>query len=219
MSLYELLNKETNEVGGKIEGVVIGIVTNNQDPEGLGRVKVRFPARAGECESYWARIATMMAGKGRGSLFIPEVEDEVLVVFEQNNINHPYIIGCLWNGADPPPTSNKDGNNNIRMIQSRSGHKIVFNDDAKKKKEKIEIQTKAGHRIVLDDSAGAEKIEITDKTGKNSIVIDSVKNEISIESGLTLKIKSQMIEIDAGQTLTIKAGAILTIQGAIVKIN
>lgn len=219
MSLYELLNKETSEIGGKIEGVVVGIVTNNKDPDGLGRVKVKFPTRSGENESYWARIATLMAGKGRGSFFVPEVEDEVLVVFEQNNINYPYIIGCLWNGEDRPPISNNDGNNNIRMIQSRSGHKIVFNDDGKKKQEKIEIKTKAGHHIVLDDSAGSEKIEIKDKTGKNSVVIDSVKNSISIESGLTLKIKSQTIEIEAGTMLTIKAGAILTIKGAMVKIN
>jgi uncharacterized protein (DUF2345 family) len=105
------------------------------------------------------------------------------------------------------------------MVQSRSGHKIVFNDDHEQKKEKLEIQTKAGHRITLDDAAGAEKIEIKDKTGSNSIVIDSVKNSITIECGMTLKIKAQAIEIEAGATMKLKAGATLTIEGAMVMIN
>ncbi|HEY9664289.1 MAG TPA: phage baseplate assembly protein V, partial [Allocoleopsis sp.] len=168
MSLYELLKTESTQIGAKMEGVFIGIVTNNKDPEGLGRVKVKFPAREGEGESYWARIATLMAGQARGTFFLPEVNDEVLVAFEQSNINHPYILGCLWNGEDKPPDKNEDGKNNIRTIRSRSGHQITFNDDADGKKEKLEIQTKGGHRIVLDDASGSEKIEIKDKTGKNS---------------------------------------------------
>jgi uncharacterized protein involved in type VI secretion and phage assembly len=219
MSLYDLLQTEATQVGAKMEGLFVGIVTNNKDPDGLGRVKIKFPTREGEGESYWARIATLMAGKERGSFFLPEVNDEVLVAFEQNNINHPYVLGCLWNGKEKPPEKNDDGKNNIRMVQSRSGHKIVFNDDHEQKKEKLEIQTKAGHRITLDDAAGAEKIEIKDKTGSNSIVIDSVKNSITIECGMTLKIKAQAIEIEAGATMKLKAGATLTIEGAMVMIN
>ena len=86
-------------------------------------------------------------------------------------------------------------------------------------KEKIEIRTNAGHVIVLDDSAGGEKIEIKDKTGNNSIVIDSVQNAITISSQMKLSIKAQMIEIEAESMMTLKSGANLTIQGAIVQIN
>lgn len=218
-SMFDLLAKEEDETQGNMKGVAIGIVTNNKDPKKMGRIKVRFPWREKKDESYWARIGTLMAGKGRGSVFLPEKNDEVLVVFEKEDIRHPYIIGGLWNGQDEPPETNDDGKNNIRKIKSRSGHELIFNDDHEGQKEKIEIHTKGKHTIILDDSAGAEKIEIKDKDGKNSIVIDSVKNSITIESGLELKIKSTKIDIEATASMNIKAGASLSIQGALVKIN
>ena len=133
----------------RIFGVVVGIVTNNNDPEGIGRVKVRFPWLSGTDESAdesaWARIAASMAGKGRGAYFLPEVDDEVLVAFDHGDIRFPYVLGALWNGQDQPPAANNDGKNNLRLIQSRSGHIIR-----------------------LDDTSGAEKIEILDKSGKQS---------------------------------------------------
>jgi uncharacterized protein involved in type VI secretion and phage assembly len=219
MSLYDLLQNTEDDEAGCIKGVAIGIVTNNKDEKGLGRVKVRFPWRENDQESYWARIATLMAGKERGSFFLPEVNDEVLVAFEKQDVRFPFVLGVLWNGQDKPPETNSDGKNNIRKITSRSGHEIIFNDNHEQKKERIEIHTKAGHRIVLDDAAGAEKIEIKDKTGSNSIVIDSTKNSMALESTLDLTIKSQKISIEAGAALTLKAGATLTVQGTLVKIN
>ena len=194
MNLSNLFNQK--EETQKIYGVVVGIVTDNHDNEKLGRVKLKFPWRGVNGQSYWARIATLMAGKNRGTYFLPEVEDEVLVAFDRGDINRPYVIGALWNGVDKPPEANTDGRNNIRKIKSRSGHEII-----------------------LDDSAGTEKITIKDKTEKNSIVIDSAQNSITIESTMQLKIKSQTIEIEAGANMTIKSGAALTIQGAMVKIN
>jgi uncharacterized protein involved in type VI secretion and phage assembly len=220
MSMFEMSQEsEDQESGGKIRGVAVALVTNNQDDKKMGRVKVRYLWREKSDESYWARIAVPMAGKDRGSFFLPEVGDEVLVAFEREDIRHPYVIGALWNGKDTPPETNSDGKNNIRKIKSRSGHEIIFNDDHEGKKEKIEIHTKAGHKVVLDDAAGKEKIEILDKTGSNFVKIDSVKNSISIESAAQLKIKSQKIDIEAGAAMTLKAGATLTIQGALVKIN
>lgn len=201
----------------RVTGVVVGIVTNNKDTEGMGRVKVKFPWRGDSDESYWARVATLMAGEDRGTFFLPEVEDEVLVAFDHGDINHPYVIGALWNGVDTPPETNSDGKNNIRKIKSRSGHEIIFGDE--QSKEKIELHTNAGHTIILDDSAGKEKIEIKDKTGNNSITIDSVQNAITISSQTKLSIKSQMIEIESGGMMTIKSGATLTIQGTLVQIN
>ncbi len=221
MNLVDLLSdeEEEREKTKRINGVAVGIVTNNKDPEGLGRVKVSFPWLSEESEIDWVKVASFMAGKERGAVFLPEVEDEVLVAFEHGDINYPYVIGALWNSEDKPPETNRDGKNNIRKIRSRSGHEIIFNDDHEGKKEKLEIHTKAGHKIVLDDSLGKEKIEIRDKTGSNVIEIDSMQNSITIESALKLKIKAQMIEIEAGAMMTIKAGATLTIQGALVKIN
>lgn len=218
MSISDALGmNDTSE--GQINGVAAGIVANNQDPEGLGRIKISFPWLSDNNETGWVRIATLMAGSQRGTFFLPEVGDEVLVAFEHGDINHPYVIGALWNGVDNPPETNSDGKNNIRKIRSRSGHEIVFNDDGTAKQEKIEIHTNAGHKIILDDSAGQEKIEIIDKTGSNKITIDSVQNAINIECGMQLKIKANMIEIAADSMMTIKAGATLTIQGTLVKIN
>ena len=203
----------------RINGVVIGIVTNNNDPDDMGRVRVTFPWQ-GDCdESYWARVATLMAGNDRGAFFLPEVDDEVLVAFDHGDINHPYVVGALWNGVDTPPETNSDGKNNIRKIKSRSGHEIILDDNHEQGAEKIEIHTNAGHTILLDDSTGSEKIEIRDKTGANSIVMDSVQGAITISSQTKLSIKSQIIEIEAGGMMTIKSNAALTIQGTPVLIN
>ncbi len=221
MNLFDVLTDadEENARNRRINGAVTGVVTNNKDEEGLGRVKVEFPWLSEDSEGDWVRVASFMAGKERGGFFLPEVGDEVLVVFEHGNIEYPYVIGVLWSGEDVPPEANQDGKNNIKKITSRSGHEIIFNDDGEQQKEKLEMHTKAGHKIILDDSAGQEKIDIIDKTGSNKITIDSAQKSVSIESAMQLKIKSQTIDIEAGAMMTIKAGATLTIEGALVKIN
>lgn len=221
MSLYDLLSNEEEERARtkRINGAVTGVVTNNKDPDGLGRIKIKFPWLSEESEGAWVKVASFMAGKERGGFFLPEVDDEVLVVFEHGDIDYPYVIGALWSSEDKPPETNKDGKNNIRKITSRSGHEIIFNDDDEQKKEKLEIHTKAGHKIVLDDSAGKEKIEIIDKAGSNKITIDSVKNAINIESAMELKIKAKIVEIEGTSSLTLKSSAVLTVQGMPIKIN
>ncbi len=218
MTLLDSIGAAQNQSTG-MYGVAPAIVTNNQDPEGLGRVKVRFPWLSDDNETDWIRVATLMAGPDRGSFFLPEVGDEVLVGFQHGDINAAYVIGALWNGQHKPPETNSDGKNSIRKFRSRSGHEIVFNDDKDSGQEKIEIHTKSGHRIVLDDSTGAEKIELIDRTGSNKIVIDSGKNSITIESMNQISLKATNIEIEASGNLTLKANAVLTIKGLPVKIN
>jgi uncharacterized protein involved in type VI secretion and phage assembly len=103
MNLLEITRDEQLEKQKeRIYGVVVGIVTNNQDPEKLGRIKVRFPWLSDVNESAWARLSTPLAGKGRGFYYLPEIEDEVLVAFEFGDINRPIIIGSLWNGENIP---------------------------------------------------------------------------------------------------------------------
>lgn len=217
MSLYDILQPDPHSVQDRIYGVMVAIVTNNDDPEQLARVKVTYPWRGSSDESHWARLALLSAGNGRGSYFLPEVDDEVLVAFENGDINHPYVIGSLWNGKDKPPEKNDGGKNDKRVIKSRSGHQIMFNDEDGK--ESLTLQTKGGHTITLDDSSGGEKIEIADHTGNNSVVIDAAKNQMTLTSSMKFLIKSNMINIEADSTMTLKAGATLTIQGALVKIN
>jgi uncharacterized protein involved in type VI secretion and phage assembly len=204
---------ESQPQSNRIFGVVVGIVTNNQDPDGLGRVKVMFPWLSGEDESHWARIAVLMAGKDRGTYFLPEVNDEVLVAFEHGDVRFPYVLGALWNGVDKPPASNSDGKNNLRLIKSRSGHVIKLNDEG-----------------------GKETIEIVDKSAKNSIVIDTAKNSISItsEKDITFSAPKGAIKLDAGKivikssadstieagaSMDVKSGSTMTIKGSTVNIN
>jgi uncharacterized protein involved in type VI secretion and phage assembly len=197
---------------GIIRGVSVGVVSQNQDPEGLGRVKVRFPWRENPDESYWARIAVLMAGKNRGTWFLPEVGDEVLVVCDAERIEHPYVLGSLWNGQEPPPETNSDGRNDIRKIRSRSGHEIIFDDGAR---GLIDIHLSDNKRQVLLDPDG---IVIKDDSG-NEIEIQSLPGTITIKSNTKLSIQSKVIDIKADASMTLQATGTLTIQGALVKIN
>jgi uncharacterized protein involved in type VI secretion and phage assembly len=178
VSLFEVLhNSEMNPLTTRISGVVVGIVTNNEDPDGLGRVKLKFPWLSQEDESHWARVASPMAGKDRGLYLLPEVEDEVLVAFEQGDVRFPNVIGSLWNGRDTPPEKNDDGKNNVRVLKSRSGHVVRLNDEE-----------------------GKESIEIIDKSGKNSITISTADNSVTIktEKDITLSAPNGAIKLDAG---------------------
>ncbi len=109
---------------GKMSGVVTGLVINNTDPDGQGRVQVSFPFLGGQNNSYWAPIATLMSGGKRGAWFMPEVGDEVLVSFNQDDVSHPYIIGFLWNGEDTPPSTDT----HLRTIHSVNGHEVQLYD-------------------------------------------------------------------------------------------
>ncbi|MHA6534201.1 phage baseplate assembly protein V [Paenibacillus sp. BAC0078] len=223
---------------GRIYGVMVGIVTsndsaNNADKPGPGRVKVKIPLM-GMPESNWARMASWMAGKERGAFFLPEVDDEVLVAFENGDVNRPYVIGSLWNGKDTPPETNKDGKNNIRTIKSRSGHVLEFDDTGGK--EKITLTSSKGHVIQLDDKSGAEQIRIADKSGKNKIVIDIKANKLSILSDQDIDISapkgklsfsakniemksSAATKIEASAGMDVKASGSMTLKGATVNIN
>lgn len=196
---------------GLIRGVSVGVVAQNKDPEGLGRVKIQFPWRENSDESHWARIAVPMAGKDRGVWFLPEVGDEVLVACDAERVEHPYVLGALWNGQEPPPETNSDGKNDIRKIRSRSGHEIIFDDGAQ---GRIDIHLKDNKRVRMDPDG----ILISDDKG-NQIEIKSVPGTITIQSNAKLSIQSKVIDIKADASMTLQATGTLTIQGALVKIN
>lgn len=216
MTITGLLRPDRGEERGDVKGVAIGVVTNNRDDEGLGRVKVRYPWREDQ-ESYWARMAVPMAGPERGTWFLPEVDDEVLLAFDQDDIRHPYVIGALWNGRDAPPQTNDDGRNDIRQIRSRSGHELTFDD--RDGAEKIEIRTQAGHVVRIDDTTGSQKIEVRDEGGSNKLTIDITAGSVEIESAASLKLTSAQIDIEASGSMKLKSGGTLTIQGTLVRIN
>jgi len=222
-----------------VNGVMVAIVTNNKDPENMGRVKLKFPLREGDEETDWVRIATLMAGKDRGTLFIPEVDDEVLVAFHMGDMAEPYVIGALWNKKDTALTP--DDKNNIRKIKSRSGHELTFDDT--NGDESMMLKTKKGHKLVFTDKN--DTIEIADSTGNQSIKVEggsknmitikaatseitlNNKGEIVIKGTKSVKVEGMKIQIEAGATMDLKAGGslniksdgLVAIKGSMVKIN
>lgn len=205
------------DAGGTIRGVAVGIVTDNEDPDGLGRVKLTFPWRESGDESHWARVAAPMAGDDMGTYFLPEVDDEVLVAFDDGDVNHPYVLGSLWNANRAPPEDNADGDNDVRAVESRSGHRVTLDDGDSD--GRVEIETSAGHKITLDDKSGSEKITIEDKSGQNTIEFDAVQGSIDVSSGSKISLSAPMLEIKGDGNVKVEAGGILTLKGSLVKIN
>lgn len=154
----------------KINGVVIGIVKRLDDPKKLGRVEVHFPWLSETNKSYWARIATTMAGANRGSWLMPEKEDEVLVSFEHGDPQQPYIVGFLWNGEDRPPSNQVRD----RMIRSKNGHMIRFLDSTPNEGNLggLVIEDGHGNRIVMANG----KIKI-----KSTVVLEIEAPTISLQ--------------------------------------
>jgi uncharacterized protein involved in type VI secretion and phage assembly len=187
-------------------GIVIGIVADLDDPEQLGRVRVRLPYLSDEV-SDWCRIASPLGGKDRGWFLRPEKDDEVLLACEFGDPRRMYVVGGVWNKVDPPPSDDgKKTENNWRFFRSRSGHQLKF-----------------------DDTSGAERIEIVGSDSKQQIVIDvsGQKIEITCSSGDIalsapqgkLSIKANQVEIKATSTMSVEAGAAMTVKGQTVAIN
>lgn len=179
-------------VAGQLPGLVEALVVDNVDPEKLGRVKVKFPTLPEAPESYWARLAMPMAGKERGWMTIPEKDDEVLVSFVHGDIQHAIVIGSLHNGVDTPPYANEDGQNNLRVFQSRSGHRLTF-----------------------DDTNGDERIELITHNEEIRIIFDAKEKtfslyagkDIIIEAKETISLKCKDFVLEADETISMKAGS------------
>ncbi|MBM7568284.1 uncharacterized protein involved in type VI secretion and phage assembly [Paenibacillus sacheonensis] len=238
--MFDSFNKMNDMMLGLVNGVYIGIVTDNKDPEKYGRVKLTIPVFDEQKTTGWARVATMMAGKDRGTLFVPEVGDEVVVAFQMGDLRYPIVIGSMWNNKSLPPAG-KDDKNNIRKIASRAGHEFSFDDT--EGDGKITVKTKKGHSLeVLDKSdtitlkesngqstitiKGGSSNEIKVVSGETKITINN-KGDIEISSLKSLKLKSAQITVEATATMDLKAGAalniktdgMLTLKGSMVKIN
>ncbi len=215
--LYELLSAQVldaEERASRIYEPVIGIVTDNKDPDKLVRVKVKFPTLQIEDNAFWAPVSGLGAGKQRGWFFLPEVDDEVVVMFVNGDIARPVIIGAVWNGKDTAPTTNS-GKNERCCIVSREGSKITFDDDA--------------GTVTLEDGGGAGKITISKE---NKITIESatgdvcllapkgelnvVANEITMKAKMNFHIESKSggTKMGSDAKVTVDGGTMLQVSGS-----
>jgi uncharacterized protein involved in type VI secretion and phage assembly len=182
-------------LGGRWYGVYPALVSDIKDPDGQGRVKITLPwspdTGGGQYEA-WARVATMMGGNNRGTWFIPDTNDEVLVVFEGGDPRRPYVIGGLWNGSDSPPeTMDGAGNNYKKVIRSRNGVKVTLDDQDGQ--EKLILETPGGQKITMKDGPGAVLIE--DSNG-NSVKLET--SGITVTASAKVTVNASMVEVSAG---------------------
>lgn len=222
-----------SEPNKRINGVVLGIVTDVKDMDKLGRVKVKFPWLDDKYQTDWARMVAAGAGGNRGMVVYPEVNDEVLVAFEFGDPRRPYVLGGLYSGKNKPMEGDGlikgDGKIARRGFISRKGHKLVFLDDDSKSgvmmstsDKKFRFSLNATKQKVRVYSDGKLEIE-----AKDDITIDGKKN-IQIKAGMNIEMKAGTnAKLEAGANMDLKgsamgkveAGGVLTVKGSMVKIN
>jgi uncharacterized protein involved in type VI secretion and phage assembly len=200
------------EAGGYAKGVAYGVVRDNQDPSGLGRVRVSYPWHTQTDQSYWARIAVPMAGKDRGFYALPEVGDEVALVFERGDLRFPCVIGAVWNGKNAPPASNSDGKNTVRVFKSRAGHVLQFDDSDDSPSVTVSLSDQK--KLVIDNDG----IRLDDNNG-NTLKISTQDGGVSIVAQGTLSLQGNSVSIVSQGTLAISADATLSVTGTTVNIN
>lgn len=191
-------------LGGRWYGVFPATVTDVKDPDGLGRVKVALPwspDTGSDRYEAWARLATLMAGNNRGSWFVPDVSDEVLVSFEAGDVRRPFVLGGLWNGQDAPPESmDGSGQNYKKVLRSRNGVKVTLDDQDGQ--ESFICETPGGQKITLKDGPGS--VEIVDSNGNSAKfeaagVTVTASAKVTVNAG-TVAVSAGMVTVDAGMS-------------------
>lgn len=191
ISMNQITKTDTGD--NRIFGVLVGSVIKNYDQNMPGRVCVTIPLRDAEAnEIQWARMAMPSSGPGYGHYFLPEIGDQVLLVFENGNIEKPYVIGCVPKAADTFVKKSSNEKNTIKQIMTKHGSTIRF-DDAdgdgtdEGQKDKITIKTpQDGFQLIFDNEK--KTVTLTDKEKENQIIMNSEKGLIDIRCKKELKI-------------------------------
>lgn len=191
-------------------GVYEALVSNVNDPEKEGRIKIKMPWFDPDMETEWCRVRQFYAGNGYGAFYMPELGDEVLIAFVQGDMRYPIILGGLYNGTDKPP-SHRDDQTDQKMLRTKAGHVFVLDDSPGK--ECVRITTKGGHEFNLSDSD--KKAEVKTSGGHN-IALEDGGSKVTIQTSggqsITLTpgtatLKAQSIVLDAPSVALGGAGA------------
>ena len=181
--------------GGGVDGVMIGQVTGVEDPSNLGRVKVKFPTLSADYESDWARVVSAGAGKATGQVFLPDVDDEVLVAFEHGDFRRPYVLGGLWSKPSAPSLGVglfDKGHSKRQGVVSRSNHRLIFFD----------ADSDSGVAIMTGDKG-------------LRISLNKTKQEIHIHADGSVRIEgTQGVTIKSDQAISLEATGQLTLKGS-----
>lgn len=234
-SLYGTANGAAKTQRTRMGGVVPAVVTNVNDPDKQGRVKIQLPWLSDSYESWWARPVFTGGGPKRGLIVLPEVGDEVLVAFGQDDIQQPYIVGGLYNGKDLPDKAwgeHIDGGTGAvkrRAWTSRTGMSVEFLESGTE--QRLTVSTNSGaQKVSLLQTAG-KGIEIISEgpvkiTGKQDVEVSTgtgnmkVKGtSITIEASAALELKGATVKVAANGTAELSAGGVTTVKGSLVKIN
>lgn len=248
MGLYDIMDEiaarqvtKTETGDNRIMGVVVGIVAKNYSDKMPGRVCVQIPVRDDDAnELKWARVAMPSSGKSWGHYFLPEVGDQVLIVFEQGNIEKPYIIGCVPKETDKFLTGSVDKQNQIKRIVTRNGSTIEFDDIEDQQGENMDrlsvYTSKKAHKLLLDN--GKKQITLADKDEKNKVVLKtetgsieiSAEHKVNIKVGEnveltlngdsgTVSVKCSKLDVDATEGINLKANTRVSVSGGNVKVE
>jgi len=210
-------------VGQLVFGAVPAVVTQvKDDPDSLNRVKVKFPWLDESFASDWARVVMPGAGKDRGFAILPEIDDEVLVCFEQGDFRRPYVLGGLFNGVDAPKDATSlvdsaSGAIAVRAITTRVGHSLKFTDADSGKGIKLETGGEqveslqldaAGHSITISSSGN-----ITIKSGDSGTITIKAGTSMTLEATSSLELKAPTVKVNGDGQVEIKSGGQLALQG------
>jgi Rhs element Vgr protein len=210
-----------------IQGLQIGIATKLEgDPDGEDRIMVRLPVIHKEDEGIWSRVCTLDAGENRGTFFRPELDDEVIVGFINNDPRHAVILGMCNSSSKPAPLPGADDNHEKGYV-SRSEMKMIFNDD----KKTITIETPAGNKVLISEDE--KTIQMQDQHGnkfvmdKDGVKIESIKDivlkaatDLKAEAGSNASIKGgSELKVEGGSGAELSAGGTAKVKGASVMIN
>jgi len=184
--------------------LVVGVVTNNNDPEQMGRVRVKYPSLSDSEESAWARIATPSAGNARGLLMLPQANEEVIIGFEHNDPRRPIVVGSLFNGKDKPGPD---------LLQNRDGSFAMLSNEKAHMHTKKDFEIKSDQNMVVEITKD-EKVKVGGNAEHNTTGNNKMKaQQFNVEAGSTMTLKGVSVTVEASASLTLK-GATVDIQGS-----
>lgn len=222
----DVVEKPATGIIPPVNGLQIGVVTQlEQDPEGESRIRVRLPTVEKAGDGIWARLATVDAGKDRGWVWNPEIDDEVIIGFINDDPRDAVILGRLYSSAHPPHLPYQDDNHE-KGLKTRSGMTILFDDD----KKIISIETPAGNKFTLNEDEKSITVEDQNgnkiKTSDSGITIESSKDlqlkasgDIKIESSNISLTSNAQLKLEGSSGVELSSSAVTKIKGSMVQIN